>query len=66
MYTYTVTFKGRKLDAIGITYPLTEVIESESRLTPIIIEYQLYDSYDHISSLKIREHRNKNKPAGEK
>jgi hypothetical protein len=42
---YEVSFTGRKKDAIGIFYPITDTVEAENEADA---KLKLYDKYDHV------------------
>ena len=50
MKTYTITFTGRKIGAIGTTYEITEHVTAESQDAAIL---KLYEDYDHIKVMII-------------
>jgi len=50
MKNYTITFTGRKIGAIGITYEIIEHVIAESQNAAIL---KLYDDYDHIKVITI-------------
>lgn len=59
---YICTFTGRKINSIGITYPIETEIEAESEEK---IPITLYETYEHILNLKIqvkKEQFNEPKP----
>ena len=47
--TYKIHFIGRLNNAIGITYPITEVVTVEEGKDPIL---KLYEKYEHIRVLR--------------
>ena len=49
---YNISFIGRKVGAIGVTYKINDKIEAKSEAE--FIE-KLYKKYDNISILKINE-----------
>ena len=49
---FLIFFKGRKINAIGITYLRTEIIVADTEEAAII---KLYDVYEHISIMKVTE-----------
>lgn len=57
MIKYKVTFIGRKINAIGIFYPITEYFETQflygSREFDDRLYQVLYAKYEHIQNLKI-------------
>jgi hypothetical protein len=57
--TYTVSFNGRKVGAIGIFYKIHEVVKASKNApkNEIIkeIRMKLYDNYEHITGLKISD-----------
>jgi hypothetical protein len=50
MQLYRATFKGRHAGAIGISHVITTDVVADS---PEHATLKLYDSYDHISGLKL-------------
>jgi len=48
MYTYTANFNGRKLHAIGITYPIQTIVRGE---TVNKAKLALSDRFEHIRNL---------------
>ena len=53
MKKFKVSFKGRKVGAIGIFYRIREVLEMPKDSTQDQIRLKLYDKYEHISEFKI-------------
>ena len=49
---FLIFFKGRKINAIGIMYLRTEIVEADKKEEAIL---KLYDQYEHISILKINK-----------
>jgi hypothetical protein len=54
MKTYNVTFTGRQKNAIGIFYKISISIQAPKDATAEEIRLKLYDDYEHISNLKIK------------
>lgn len=54
MKTFKVTFTGRKKNAIGIFYKISDIVEAPKNSTDEQIRLKLYDKYEHISNLKIK------------
>ena len=54
MKTYFIQFRGRKNNAIGVTYPIVETVTAKNKGAAIL---SLYDSYEHIMVFKIQEVR---------
>jgi hypothetical protein len=52
MKTYEVRFYGRTIGAIGILYWITDTVQAENEEAA---KLKLYDKYEHISILTIRE-----------
>ena len=52
MPTYTATFTGRRVHAIGVCYPVETTVTAE---TPTAARIALYDRYEHISGLRLQE-----------
>jgi hypothetical protein len=50
--TYTFTFIGRKVGAIGITYRITVTTEADSVESA---KAWLWEHYEHITQLEIKE-----------
>ena len=48
--SYRFRFIGRKVGAIGITYPITHEVEAFNESEAFL---KLYDTYDHITGLKL-------------
>lgn len=46
MNTYLLTFKGRKIGAIGITYRMQEIVKAKDEEAAWL---SLYDRYEHIT-----------------
>ena len=51
MITYTISFTGRKANAIGTTYPITAKVTAESLHEARL---KLYEQYEHLTNVKIR------------
>ena len=49
MKTFRIMFNGRKSGAIGITYPIYKILDSENKEKAIL---SLYDEYEHITNIK--------------
>lgn len=47
---FTIHFKGRKIGALGVTYPIMVKLEAE---TPEQAISNLYDKYEHITVISI-------------
>jgi len=52
MNKYLVKFKGRKLNAIGKFYNISETIEASNETN---LKVKIYDNYEHITNLTIKE-----------
>ena len=50
--TYEIHFNGREVNAIGITYPITQTVEAENEEKAIL---KIYDKFDHIHVIRITE-----------
>lgn len=55
MKTYTANFIGRRVDAIGVTYPITTTVQGISKEDATL---NLYKSFDHIFGLQLNEVHN--------
>ena len=53
MKKFKVSFTGRKSGAIGITYKISETIEASNNAKKEDLLLKLYNTYEHISNLKI-------------
>lgn len=54
MKKYKVSFTGRQKNAIGIFYKINTTIEMPEGSTKKEINLKLYDNYEHISMLIIK------------
>lgn len=52
MFTYVATFTGRKVGAIGITYPVTVEIEADDPNQAIEKLYSVLN-WEHVSNLSL-------------
>lgn len=52
MKTYKATFTGRKINAIGIFYKITDTVEAENEEQARL---KLFEKYEHIQSLKLNQ-----------
>lgn len=52
MRTFIATFIGRKVGAIGMFYRITTTVQADS---PSAARTKLYDTYEHVHGLTIRE-----------
>ena len=52
MKTYKATFYGRKVGAIGIRYLIEDTVSADNKEAARL---KLYDKYEHISDLKLKE-----------
>jgi hypothetical protein len=50
---YKVTFFGRQLGAIGITYAITDIVNLPRGASFEQIRLELYEDYEHITRLKL-------------
>ena len=57
MTKYLATFIGRKVGAIGIRYQISVMVEAANKEAA---ELRLYDSYEHISNLELKEQEEEN------
>lgn len=53
MKTFKVSFKGRKIGAIGIFYKISDTVTMPKDSTNEQVLLNLYDKYEHISEFKI-------------
>ena len=53
--TYTITFRGRTVGAIGIFYTIKETVTALSEKAAVL---SLYDRYEHIHVIALREEGN--------
>jgi len=55
MKTFEIEFTGRKLNSIGIFYPIKTTLEATDLHSALL---KLYETYDHISNPIIKEVKN--------
>ena len=54
MKTYKCNFMGRRNNAIGVSHPCECLVDAVDKKGA---ELALYDTYEHLSSLTIEEHK---------
>ena len=51
MHKYRISFNGRSKGAIGITYPISVLVETEDDIPTAVLK--LYDTYENVNDPRV-------------